>query len=66
MAGGRIMCKQWRNRNDDDTRCGRISKKEETYTAPDGKTYTVKNRILYDEDGWDVGRVPEWWDGDRW
>ena len=32
-----------------------------TYTAPDGKTYTVRNRILYDKDGWDVGRVPDWW-----
>ena len=21
----------------------------------------VRNRVLYDEDGWDVGRVPKWW-----
>ena len=36
-------------------------KQNGTYTAPDGKTYTVRNRILYDENGWDVGRVPAWW-----
>lgn len=23
-----------------------------------GKSYSVKNGILYDKDGWDVGRVP--------
>ena len=59
---GKCRCK----RNNDDTSCGKTyEEEEETYTALDGKTYTVQNRIMYDEDGWDVGRVPEWWDG-RW
>ena len=58
---GKCRCK----RNNDDTSCGKTYEEEETYTALDGKTYTVQNRIMYDEDGWDVGRVPEWWDG-RW
>lgn len=26
--------------------------------AVNGKTYKVIDRILYDENGWDVGRVP--------
>lgn len=29
--------------------------------AVNGKTYKVIDRILYDENGWDVGRVPDWW-----
>lgn len=35
-----------------------------TYTAPNGQTYKVKDRIMYDEDGWDVGRVPDSWGRD--
>lgn len=35
-----------------------------TYRGTDGKQYKVKNGIMYDEDGWDVGRVPGWWSGD--
>lgn len=35
-----------------------------TYTAPDGVTYIVKDRIMYDEKGYNVGRVPEWWGRD--
>lgn len=31
------------------------------YASPDGEVYKVRNRILYDEDGWDVGKVPDWW-----
>ena len=38
-----------------------LVKQNGTYTAPDGKVYTVKNRILYDEEGWDVGKVPNEW-----
>ena len=35
-------------------------RKKGTYTAPDGKTYKVVDGILYDENGWDVGKVPRW------
>ena len=39
------------------------SRKSGTYKAPNGKSYKVKDGIMYDEDGWDVGRVPSHWDG---
>lgn len=50
-----------------DSSCGRNrenSRKNGTYNAPNGKSYKVKDGIMYDEDGWDVGRVPKHWDGD--
>lgn len=34
------------------------------YRGTDGKQYTVIDGIMYNEDGWDVGRVPGWWSGD--
>ena len=40
------------------------SRKSGTYKAPNGKSYKVKDGTMYDEDGWDVGRVPSHWDGD--
>ena len=48
-------------REEDSIKQSKGVKQNGTYTAPDGKKYTVRNRILYDEDGWDVGKVPAWW-----